>query len=175
MVTGIKESFPISLFLYLMIQLFVVSYTDLKIKKIPNVWPITNLITFFVLFILFPGLYELSPRTLFYPVVFFFVGLFFFSIKIVGAGDSKYLVTLFLLVPLSFQEVALASLVEITFITGVVSFSINTIKNIKVIIRAFRERKINLIKQCYGKKFPFAPVILGSWIIFGWKIQKNLF
>ena len=91
-----------------------------------------------------------------------------------GAGDSKYLVSLFLLIPISFQEVALASLVEITFVAGGVSFLFNTIKNIKKIFRAFKEKKINLIKECYGKKFPFAPVILGSWIIFGWKIQKNL-
>jgi prepilin peptidase CpaA len=175
MVMEIKDIFPISLFFYLMVQLFVVSYTDLKIKKIPNIWPLSNLFVFFILFFLFPGLFELSWRTLFYPTVFFFVGLFFFSIKIVGAGDSKYLVSLFLLVPLNFQEVALASLVEITFITGVVSFFINTIKNFKKIFRAFKEKKINLIKECYGKKFPFAPVILGSWIIFGWKIQKNLF
>jgi len=175
MVMEIKAIFPVSLFLYLMIQLFIVSYTDLKIKKIPNVWPIVNVFTFFILYFLFPGLFEISWRTLFYPTVFFFVGLFFFSIKIVGAGDSKYLVSLFLLVPLGFQEVALASLVEITFITGVVSFLINTLKNIKKIFQAFNERKINLIKECYGKKFPFAPVILGSWIIFGWKIQKNLF
>ncbi|MAW07092.1 MAG: hypothetical protein CME61_02295 [Halobacteriovoraceae bacterium] len=170
----IKLPFPISLYIFLFIQLIFVSYTDLKIKKIPNLWPLSNILLFVIVYFLFPNLYELSWRTLVYPVIFFFVGLFFFSIKIVGAGDSKYLVSLFLLIPLAFQEVALASLVEITFVAGGVSFLFNTIKNIKKIFKALKEKKINLIKECYGKKFPFAPVILGSWIIFGWKIQKNL-
>ena len=175
MVMEIKSIFPVSLFAYLLIQLSFVSYIDLKIKKIPNIWPISNIVLFFILYFLFNGLYEISLKTLFYPVIFFFVGLFFFSIKIVGAGDSKYLVSLFLLVPLQFQEVALASLVEITFIAGSVSFIFNTLKNIKKIFRAFKEKKLNLIKECYGKKFPFAPVIMGSWIIFGWKIQNQIF
>ena len=64
---------------------------------------IANVLTFYIIFPV-SGLFELTPRTLFYPTVFFFVGLFFFSIKIVGAGDSKYLVSLFLLVPLGFQK-----------------------------------------------------------------------
>jgi len=165
---------PISLYLFLIIQLAAVSYVDLKTKKISNIWFVLNVSVFLCLYFLFDGLYEITFVTFFYSIIFFIVGLFFFSIKIMGAGDSKYLVSFFILVPVRFQESALMNLLEATIIIGTIHFIFNSFKERKKIKRVFIEKKITLLRECYGKKFPFAPVILVSWMLFGWRNYEML-
>jgi len=163
----------ISLYFFLLIELVAVSYIDLLTKKISNAWFFLNILVFIFLLVFTSGLYDLNIDTFFYSTVFFAVGLFLFIFRIMGAGDSKYLVSLFILIPVNMQETALMCLLYTTIIIGGSHFIVNSIKNFDKIKEALREKKFDLLKGAYGKKFSFAPVILISWIWFGWK-NKNL-
>jgi prepilin peptidase CpaA len=84
-----------------------------------------------------------------------------------GAGDSKYLFSLFILIPYESQDYMLYTLIYSTVVVGVMSFFINIYQNIQNLKLAFENKNVELIKGIFGKKFTYAPVILLSWIWFG--------
>lgn len=87
----------LQLYLFILIELIFVSIGDVKNRKIPNMWVITNIVVSIFLFILFPNMYELRGETFQFPIVFIFVGFLLFQLKVMGGGDSKYLASFFLL------------------------------------------------------------------------------
>jgi prepilin peptidase CpaA len=164
-----------SIYLFLLVELIVVSYIDLSIKKIHNVWPLINIALFVVLTLLLPEDYRFSIKTLFFSFAWIIVGFAFFLVKIMGAGDSKYLFSFYLLVPHNLQESAITCLLYSTIAVGGSLFLINTINNVDRLLIAYRLRDIGMVKGVFGKKFAFAPVILLSWIWFGWINLKIIF
>lgn len=165
---------PFVVYLYLAAQILVVAYHDLQTKKISNRWPVINL-GFFVFFILlFPEYYKFDFATFVWPVAFFVAGFFLFVLKIMGGGDSKYLTTFYLLIPVKFHEDAFFALAISTILVGSSIFINNILKNIELIKHAFIMRDLAAIKSIFGKKFAFAPVIFISWIWFGWKIRNQI-
>jgi prepilin peptidase CpaA len=157
------------------IELGVVSYIDLKSRKISNFWPLLNLALFFLCLTLFPDQYVMSWTTFFFPLVFLMVGFILYLLKIMGPGDSKFLFSLYLLTPVHLHEATFLCLAYSTVFVGGTLLAVNTIRNFDRIKTALIIRDVAAIKGVYGKKFPYAPVILFSWAWLGWEIKSKIF
>ena len=95
---------PLPIYLFLLIELVFVSWIDYTSKKISNYWFFIN-IGFYLIFLIFiPQFYFFYIDVFWYPIGLLVVGFGLYAIKIVGAGDVKYLFSFFLLVPLKYQE-----------------------------------------------------------------------
>ncbi len=165
---------PIVVYLFISIQLLFVAYIDFKTKKISNVWMLINFIFFVVLTFVFPQSYDWSIQVFIFPMAFLFVGFSLFMLNIMGGGDSKYLSSLYLLVPLEHQESTFVYLLYATILVGSTLLLFNILKNLDIIILHFRMRDIAGIKRIFGKKFTYAPVIFIAWMWFGWQNYKIL-
>ena len=158
---------PLFIYLFLLIQLSIISYLDLKWRRISNLWPLFNLVISIILFILFPKTYQFNWETFVYSFVFFWVGFIIYVLKIMGGGDSKYLASFFLLIPIPYQDPYLTILLSTTIIVGVYFLILNTSRGWNTVKHAFLTGQLQLLKNVYGRKFPFAPIILLSWLILG--------
>lgn len=165
---------PLLVYIFIAIELFFVAYLDFKYKKIANLWSVVNIAFFIVCVFAFPEYYQISFKLFFFPVVFVAVGFMLFILNIMGGGDSKYLASLYLLIPLAIQENAFIYLTYTTVLVGGSLFIFNVVKNIEKIIFHFKIGNIKGVKELFGKKFSFAPVILISWMWFGWQTLKLL-
>ncbi len=159
------------LFIFVFIELSVVALGDLKHKKISNLWSILNIITFIALCFLEPTSYSFGWTSYIYSSVFLLVGFTLFVLKIMGAGDTKLLVTLFLLIPTNLQGQYLLMLLNGTIFIGGSMLFYHIIKNYNMIIYYIGIKDVVGLKSCFGAKFPFAPVVWISWILFGWDIR----
>lgn len=166
---------PIAVYLFLVVQLFFVASNDIAHKKISNFWPLINIGFYLISVYLFPNQYMFSWSTFVFPVAFFIVGIFLFSLKIMGAGDSKYLLSFYLLIPVSFHETAFIFLAYSTVVVGLSLLLTNVMKRFDIIKLAVMTRNIRLIKTIFGQRFSYAPVILVSWLWFGWTIRSKIF
>src|SRR5690554_2682257 len=164
---------PLPVYLFVLIELLAVSYGDIKTKKIPNFWSILNLFVFIVLLFVAPHHYSFEWQTFIFSIAFLVVGFALFLLKIMGGGDTKFLFTFFLLLPISMQEETFYYLLLSTLIIGGVFFLYNTLKNFGVIWESFRVGNIQAVKSCYGTKFSFAPVILVAWVWVGWTLKDT--
>lgn len=160
---------PLHIYIFLLIELGFVAYLDIKYKKIKNHWSLLNLFIGINLFIFYKDIYPLSIDSFQLPLVFIFVGFVLYLLKIMGGGDSKLLATFFLLIPLNQQEIVFYYLLINTVIIGLTVFFKNIVVNFRTIIKGFRENDLQTIKSCFGRKFPYAPVILFTWIWYGLK------
>lgn len=166
---------PLSVFIFLGLQLMLVAYGDIRFKKIPNYWVLINISIFILLTFLFPEQYRFELKTFVFPVVFFVVGFFLFVLKIMGGGDTKYLVSFFLLTPVDLHESAFICLLLSTIIVGLFLLIMNALNNFEKIVMALRCMDIGAIKKIFGTKFSYAPVILISWMWFGFENKGNIF
>jgi prepilin peptidase CpaA len=156
-----------------MVQLIVVSYGDVKDQKIPNFWTYLNIASFIILIFSYPEIYEFKFQTFFYSLVFLFVGFLLFLLKIMGGGDSKYLAAFYLLIPLNLQENAILKLLISTVIIGAFFLITNFAKSFDKIVQHLKNNEAHMLKNYFGTKFSFAPVILLSWIWLG--IEKGFY
>jgi prepilin peptidase CpaA len=163
---------PGIIYLFLLIELIFVALIDFKTKKISNLWSIINLCFFVLTFFIFPEQYLLSFNIFLIPVCILIGGFGLYLMKIMGAGDSKYLFTFFLLTPLTLHETAFVYLAQSTIIIGLCILTYNSIKNFSNFIFAIRTWDKALFKQIFGSKFTYAPVILFSWMWLGWEQKK---
>jgi prepilin peptidase CpaA len=164
----------IVVYLFVSIQLLFVAYIDFKTKKISNLWMLINLIAFITLTFVFPNVYVWSLEALIFPAAFLFVGFILFALNIMGGGDSKYLSSLYLLIPLNLQEGVFSYLLYATILVGSTLLIFNTLKYLDIIVIHFRMRDVAGIKKIFGKKFTYAPVIFIAWMWFGWQNLKIL-
>ena len=156
---------PLPLVIFLLIELIAVAWIDFKYRKIANMWSILNLIIFLLTFFLLEkGTFTIGH--LYYPAIFFIVGFAFYTLRIMGGGDSKYLVSIYLLIPKIYHEGFLLSLLYVVVFIGITQFLYNSYVGRHLIFDFWKYRDTTYLKKCYGKKFPFAPLILLSWIIF---------
>tara|TARA_Y100000768_G_C23990649_1_gene692390 strand:- start:7276 stop:7773 length:498 start_codon:yes stop_codon:yes gene_type:complete len=158
---------PWGIYLFILIELFIVSYLDIKFRKIKNYWSILNIILALIFFILFPELYQFKVEAFGFSFVFFLVGFFLFTLKIMGGGDSKFLATFFLIIPTRAHDEVFIHLLSATVIIGIIFFVANIIQNFEGIVESFKNSDLKGVKNYFGKKFAYAPVILFSWISFG--------
>lgn len=166
--------FPMVVFIFISIQLLCVAYIDFKTKKISNVWLLINFIFFCVLTLIFHEVYVWKLQVIIFPLAFFFVGFVLYLLNIMGGGDSKYLASLYLLVPLPFQEPVLIYLLYATVLVGSTLLLFNLLKNLDIIIIHLKMNDVAGIKRIFGKKFTYAPVIFIAWMWFGWQNYKIL-
>lgn len=164
---------PWPLYTFIAIELLVISYGDLRTKKIPNLWPILNMLLYVVLLLLFPQYYSFAWEVFVISFAFLFVGFILFLFKIMGAGDTKFLFTFFLLIPLSLQKIFFTHLLFATVIIGATFFLYNLLKNAKRLWRALLSSDLQGVKSCFGTKFSYAPVILFAWMWMGWTIKAS--
>lgn len=165
---------PVVVFIFLSIQLLVVAYYDLKFKKIANIWILINFLFFCLLTWIFPQLYFWNIKTIFFPLAFLLVGFLLFILKIMGGGDSKYLSSFYLLVPVAYQDSVFIYLLYTTVIIGSSLLLFNMIKNLDRIIVLVSIGNIAGIKIIFGQKFTFAPVIFVAWMWFGWQNLSHI-
>ncbi len=161
---------PVPVYWFLMIELGFVAWGDVRTQKIPNAWALLNIALFLGLLLLYPEQYPFRLGTLLYSVVFLLVGFGLFLLRIMGGGDSKYLFSFFLLVPVSVQPRALVLLLLSTLLIGGFLFLTNLGKNHEKIVGHLKTGYIKGIKECFGTKFSFAPVILLAWVWLGWEL-----
>ena len=166
--------FPLVVYIFVSIQLLFVAYIDFKTKLISNNWVIINFSFFCLLSYIFPDLYLWQPKMFIYPLAFLFVGFGLFILKIMGGGDSKYLSSLYLLVPINFHESVFIYLLYTTVIVGSSLLVFNLIKNFDRIVLMAKTHDVVGIKRIFGKKFTYAPVIFISWMWFGWQNFNSL-
>lgn len=154
------------LYSLILIELIIISIIDIKTKKISNFWPLSNII-FGLIFYLFFDLYDWSWPVLIYPVVWLGVGFVLFLIGIMGAGDSKLLSSLFLLIPLDFHHLMLEQVIISTLVVGFVNLIMKMVRDFRTIkayaFSAYWKGFLEKIKS----RFSFAPVVLIAWILLG--------
>ena len=109
-----------------------------------------------------------------WPLGFLFVGFLLFTLKIMGGGDSKFLFSFFLIVPEKLQDAYFLNLIYATIVVGLLMLIFNTVKNFDKLKLAYVYKNIRYVKDVYGTKFAYAPIIALSWILLGWEISKGL-
>ena len=168
---------PSTIYIFIFIRLLAVSIGDIFTKKIPNAYAILNICLFFVFLFIFRQHYVPSFQLVMYSLIFLFVGFGLFLLRIMGGGDTKYLFSLFLLIPRSIQDMTFYYLLLSTLMIGTSFLIMNVIKNFGKIRTALMTRNFPELKNCFGTKFSFAPVIFVAWGLVGWKIDmfKKIF
>ena len=156
-------TFPLSIYFLGLIQLFIISWIDLKTQKIRNWWILVNVLIYILCLFIFPNSYSLDLATWLYPLGFVLLGFPLFLLGIMGAGDSKYLGGLFLIVPVGFQHDLFMKLLGSTILCALILFSIRAIKHHALILWVFKTGQWHELKQLKGSRFSYAPVILLSW------------
>lgn len=165
---------PIVVFVFILIQLLFVAYIDFKTKKISNMWMLINSIFFVLLTLIFPHIYTWNLQLFVFPLAFLFVGFALYTLNIMGGGDSKYLSSLYLLVPLNLQEAVFTYLLYATVLVGSSLLLYSALKHLDIIVIHIRMKDVAGIKRIFGKKFTYAPVIFIAWMWFGWQNYKIL-
>lgn len=164
---------PLPIYLGILLELVFVSWKDIKTKKISNYWSIANILIFVILTFVLPEYYFWSWQTFLYSGVFLLIGFALFLLNIMGGGDSKFLFSFFLLIPMNLQEQSFFYLLVSTVVTGLMFFMMNFITHFKDLIRYLKIGDYKGVKSCFGSKFAFAPVILLAWLCVGWFLRKN--
>ena len=150
----------------ILLELAIISFIDIKTKKISNLWSIGQLVLAVLLYFSFDT-YQWSWTVLVYPLIWFVIGFGLFILGIMGAGDSKLIASLYFLIPLSLHHVMLEKILISTIVVGFMNFSIK-------IIRDFRTIKAYALSAYWQgfwvrmkSSFSFAPVVMMAWILLG--------
>lgn len=154
---------------YISLQIAVVAWFDFRTKKISNIWPLTNLLFFIVLPFIWPSTYQHHLEVWFVPLAFLVVGFVLFKLDVMGAGDSKYLFSLFLLVPQPHHEELLMCLLMVTVIVGGTLLLWRVITRWQEFYRLIITR-VGSLKDFLGGKFTYGPVIFAAWVWFLYEV-----
>lgn len=157
---------PTILILFICAELFTISIFDFKNRKIPNFWHLINVVLFLFFINSNPEIYSISIRTIVPSLLVIILGIILFKFKIMGAGDSKLLASLLILIPISSQSEFIESILYGTLFVAAPRFLYNCLRNWKKISMSIILKESIFIKGTFGDKIPFAPIILISWILF---------
>ncbi|MBP9673839.1 MAG: prepilin peptidase [Bacteriovoracaceae bacterium] len=158
-----------SLYFFIFIELLIVGYGDVKTRKVPNFWVLFNILLFCFFLFFFPQYFVLTWDTFSYASLFLVLGFILFLLKIMGGGDSKFLFSFFLIVPLSLHDQVFAHLLLSTLLIGTAVLIYNIIENFQTIVQGVIAGDIVKLKKCFGSKFAFIPVIFMAWLWLGWE------
>jgi prepilin peptidase CpaA len=156
-----------TLYLFILIQLTLVSIGDLRTRKIPNIWSLLNISFYILLLLLFPTTFEFHIESLILSGGFLVTGFVLFVCKVMGGGDAKYLSTSSLLIPYELLWLYLEYLLIATLLFASYFFLRNLFVNKKDIAHYLRSFYLKGVKNFFGTKFAYAPVILLAWILLG--------
>lgn len=156
----------------ILIELAVVSWVDIKTKKISNLWPLANLALAIILHFTLPDFYLWEWQSLIFPIGWIVLGFFLFVLGIMGAGDSKFLASLFLVIPLEQHMLMFEKILYSTLVVGLVMLTFKIAKDFKKIKAYAFSAYWSGLRESIRSNFSYAPVILLAWILFGvghWK------
>lgn len=156
-----------TLYLIILIQLVIVSMVDLKTHKISNLWVMGNILAACILFFFFPDILTFSLEHLYIPLGFIVIGFVLFLLNIMGAGDSKYLASLFLLTSQTQQFELLQTLLVVTMVMGGLLLLVKVLKHWKTLKAYFVSGFFSGMKAIIRSKFSYAPAICLAWILWG--------
>ncbi len=153
------------LYSLLLAELFVVSFIDIRTKKISNLWSIAHMAVFSGLQIFAGELPELTHFV--FPLGMIVVGFILFLFHIMGAGDSKYLASVFLLTPTPLHMPFMEKLLTVTIFVGTILIIMKFVKSAAKIKAYLVTFYFKALKAEIHSRFSYAPVILVAWILFG--------
>jgi prepilin peptidase CpaA len=155
------------IFALILCELLIVAWIDYQTEKISNKWVVLNAVASVILHASIRNLYPLSWEVLLFPVGFIVIGFFLYLLNIMGAGDSKFLASLFLIVPLEFHLLFFSKLIISTIVVGSVLLIIRFVKHGPQLKAYFLSHYWQGIKTTLKSRFSYAPVIFLAWIILG--------
>lgn len=155
------------LYSVILIELLIVGWLDFKYKKISNYWIGVNLGLSIICHMTFQSLFPLSWELLLFPVGFLVIGFFLYLLHIMGAGDSKFLASLFLVIPAEYHLMYFSKLVLATICVGFILLVMHLVKNTSKLKAYFIGHHWAGIKEIIKSKFSYAPVMLLAWLLFG--------
>lgn len=147
-------------------------WIDLKTEKISNKWVMLNIVLSVVLHLAFMEYYPFSLELFLFPSGFIGIGFILYLMNVMGAGDSKFLASLFLIIPLEFHLMFFEKLVFSTVATGAILLTFRIIKNSSTLKTYYISRYWPGIKETLKSRFSYAPVICVAWILLGINIWK---
>jgi prepilin peptidase CpaA len=124
------------------------------------------------LYVLASDLYQLSWNIFIFPLGFVLIGFILFLLNIMGAGDSKFLASLFLLTPSEYQFVLFEKIILSTITTGTILVGVSFFINRKVLVAFTVNHHWKGIRDIIKSKFSYAPVISVAWILLGKELWK---
>ncbi len=155
-----------------LLELFIVAWVDIRSRRISNGWALANICIAPVLYFIAAPFYPLSWEALIFPLGFIVIGFLLYLLKIMGAGDSKFLASLFLLVPLEYHLPLFEKLVVSTAITGALLIIYRSFLN-RGSLRAYvLTGQWAGVRQVLRSRFSYAPVIALAWILWGLNLWK---
>lgn len=152
-------------FVFLLIELSLVSWLDFKYRKITNPWSAINIVLWIVSSWFWWGF---SWQALLWPAAVLFLGFMLFAVNIAGAGDVKFFSTFTLLLPPSMQGDWLFVLMYSSAAVGLLIIVKNAIKNRRSILQWMWERHTPFFSLLVGGKTILAPVAWMAWVIWGY-------
>jgi prepilin peptidase CpaA len=148
-------------------ELLYVAWVDLRTHQIPNAWALVHVGVAPVLYLSTGPFYPLSWEALIFPIGFIVFGFLLYLVNIMGAGDSKYLASLFLLVPPEYHLPLFEKLVVTTAITGALLLAYRSAANRRSLRAYVLAGHWAGVRQLLRSRFSYAPVITLAWIIWG--------
>ena len=158
------------LYYLILIQLLVISWIDLKKKKISNFWAIGNLLLALTIYLFMPATYPFTWEVLLFPMGFIGGGFLLFLLGVMGAGDSKYLASLFMLIPLEHHAIYFEKLLTATITVGALLLMQKLIVNFSKVRAYLFAYYWQGLKVAIKSKFSYAPVILLAWILLRFQV-----
>lgn len=154
----------------ILVELLIVGWIDIKQKIISNYWILANLTLSIVFHVTLNELYPVTWEILIFPMGFIIIGFFLFLMGVMGAGDSKFIASLFLLIPLEYHMMFFEKLILSTMVTGFILLAWKIAHN-RVILKTYVFSQYWAgIKETIRSKFSYAPVLVIAWILLGLKI-----
>lgn len=155
----------IYLYSLIALELILVSIIDLKIKKISNYWVLVNLIIALLAYVF--GLYSFEWAALIYPLGTMIIGFGLFLVNIMGAGDSKYLASLFLVLPYKMHWPYLELVLLSTIVVGAILLVTKLISRFARIKGYALSFHVKGVLTEIRSRFSYAPVLLLAWLLLG--------
>lgn len=160
------------IFILIGLELMLVAWWDVKHKKISNYWVLTNILLAIFLHMMFSDMYPLTWEFFIFPVSWILIGFVLFLAKIMGAGDSKFLASLFLLIPHELHMVMFEKLLLTTIIVGLITLTFKVIKDFQKLKAYTLNTYWKGIIISIRSRFSYAPVIVLAWLLLGVDLWK---
>jgi len=158
------------IFILILSQLLIVSWIDIKTRTIANHWHLLNMACGLLAYFYLDQLYLFDWSLFILPIGFIFVGFVLFLAGVMGAGDSKYIAGLALVIPLRLHFLFFESLLYSTLLVGGILLTMKVIKDFKKIRAYIFSRYWLALRDIIRSEFSYAPVILIAWIFTGLRI-----
>jgi prepilin peptidase CpaA len=156
-----------TIFALVTLELLIVGWIDLKTEKISNKWVLANVLLAVIFHMAFPSIYPFTWEVFLFPLGMIGVGFILYLLNIMGAGDSKFLASLFLIIPTELHLLFFEKLVLSTIVTGTCLLFFRIIKQGSTLRAYLISRHYAGIKQTLRSRFSYAPVITVAWILLG--------